>query len=364
LVVALVGGLLGGAVAGGWWWRSTQGGSEAAKPSSAGGVPATAVPPVAAVTAPVSVLAHRRDDGRLDFVVMAGTNRAGDRSALVLIPTTTQLEVPANGIQQVAELDRLGGEALLTLGMENALGVAVADSAVLDSGAWRSMLETGGQLLVTLPAPVSIESPAASFAAGPQSLSPEQAVTLLTNRATGATELDHLATVRAVLDAWLEAVQSGDRAASVTQAVAEAAPLATAARTGATIDVLPVDSIGVGADERYVIATSDAQSLVSKSFPDALFTQSARPRIEIRGSGDPEILAASSCIVEAGGSIRLTGRGESADNTSVVFYRDRQRATAERMQTALGVGTVKQADRDLDIVDVTIVVGKDFTGCQ
>ena len=53
-----------------------------------------------------------------------------------------------------------------------------------------------------------------------------------------------------------------------------------------------------------------------------------------------------------------------ADNTSVVFYRDREFETAQRMQAALGAGSVKQADRDLDLVDVTIVVGKDFTGCQ
>ena len=257
--------VLAGVVAGGWWWRNRDGAPRTAARTTEG-VTATPVP-VATVSSPVTVLSHRAADGRLDLAMAVGTNQAGTKSSVLLLPVGTQLEVPANGIQQLAELHRLGGDPLVDLGVENALGVAVGQSVILDDAALKAMFDATGQLLVTLPRAVAIAEPALNLPAGSQTLTPEQAVTLLTRTPTGVSELDRLDTVRAVLNAWLDALQSGDRAASVAQAAATAAPLTTAARTGATVDVLPVDSIGLGADERYVIAASDAQRAVSNAFP-------------------------------------------------------------------------------------------------
>jgi hypothetical protein len=66
--------------------------------------------------------------------------------------------------------------------------------------------------------------------------------------------------------------------------------------------------------------------------------------------------------VPAGGEVTLTGNlaGFGVRTTRVVYYRKNGRAAAQRMAAALGVGKVERATNAIDIVDLTIVVGKDF----
>ena len=56
---------------------------------------------------------------------------------------------------------------------------------------------------------------------------------------------------------------------------------------------------------------------------------------------------------------------DNADNfahqtSEVVFYDRRQQAAAERVRAALGVGRLVFSRIPNDVVDVTVVVGRDF----
>lgn len=48
------------------------------------------------------------------------------------------------------------------------------------------------------------------------------------------------------------------------------------------------------------------------------------------------------------------------ERTQVVYYRPSQQQAAQRLRDALGVGELVRALRPLDVVDVTVVVGRDF----
>ena len=64
----------------------------------------------------------------------------------------------------------------------------------------------------------------------------------------------------------------------------------------------------------------------------------------------------------AGFDVRLTGNAARFDHaeTQVVFYDRKQQAVAERVRDALGMGKLVLSRNPLDVVDVTIIVGKDF----
>jgi len=364
LALLMVGVMLAALVAGGWWWRNKVQ-TKPARPATTAGSAAPSAPAASAKTAtkPVPVFVHKAPDGRLDLVALVSAD--GTTGAVTMVPTATQLEVPGNGIQQLSELARLGGTPLVDLALENALGVATVPSVALEDATIQAMLEPAGPLLVKLAAPITIADPALKLPAGSQTVTPAQAAILLTRSAGGASELDHLDAVRIVLDAWSEALRKPEVAAATIAKVSQAEPFVAAAKLNPRLDTIPVDSIGLGADERYQLQSSDADALLAKVAPNAQYRPGGgRPRIEVKTDTDEAMLGASACIVGAGGNIRLTGRAEPADKTNVVFYRDRSADTARQMQAALKAGSVKKADRDLDLVDVTIVVGKDFIGCQ
>ncbi|MFZ4516621.1 MAG: hypothetical protein ACOYN3_09960 [Acidimicrobiia bacterium] len=362
--LVVVAALIGTVIAGGWWWRSRSPKSDSA-PSAA--LDATASTPVALApvpTQPAAVIAHQRSDNRLDWVAVVGTDGVGERSAVLFIPTTTQIEVPAIGLQQVAELQRLGGLPVIDLAVRNTLGVATDRSAILDDAALAAMFEPAGPLLVTLRRPVAIAQPPLQLAMGSQTISPSQAAALMVGAPTDMSELDRLDVVRTVMLAWMEALRNGDRGAVTAQRVPAAAPLVAAARPTAQVETIPVDTLTMSAEERYQVRTSEVPSFMERALPDALYRTGTRPRIELRGSDDVSMLQAGACIIRAGGNIRLTGRGQPADTTSVVFYRERGVETARQMLAAVRTGSLKRADRDLDLVDVTVEIGKDFNGCS
>jgi len=95
-------------------------------------------------------------------------------------------------------------------------------------------------------------------------------------------------------------------------------------------------------------------------------TPGARPRLEIRnGNGVPESgERVAALLVPAGMNIVVTGNAPSFtyNSTRVVVYGDdaASLALARKIRDLLGVGDVEVGTRGQTIVDVTIVVGKDF----
>jgi len=67
-------------------------------------------------------------------------------------------------------------------------------------------------------------------------------------------------------------------------------------------------------------------------------------------------------VVPAGGDVVQTGNytGFGQTVTRVVYYRDSQRAAATALLRALRTGQLAREQKDIQVFDVTIIVGSDF----
>jgi hypothetical protein len=125
-----------------------------------------------------------------------------------------------------------------------------------------------------------------------------------------------------------------------------------------------VESVTTAGGERFEPRVVDVARYVSSVFANARLGGGAkRPRVEIlNGTGAVGLgQSIAGKVVPAGGQVTLTGNVPSfgVANTQVVYYRDADRADAQRLLRALGCGALKKAARALGVVDVTIVAGAD-----
>jgi len=196
---------------------------------------------------------------------------------------------------------------------------------------------------------------------GTQELDAATAARVLTATQPGS-ELDRLVTVQDVLDAWMARL-GDERAAAAT--VAKRPELGVLVDAGASAphrtDTLPVESIATGGGERFEVRRDALARYVNGAFANALLAPAGeRPRVEIlNGTGAVGVAqGAAAKVVPAGGEVTLTGNvpGFGVATTQVVYYRDAQRADAQRL---LGCGVLKKATTAIGVVDVTVIVGAD-----
>lgn len=309
------------------------------------------------------LLSHRGADGRIDLLVLTGTN--GQRAAILLLPTATQVEVPSLGPQALADLPNDGDTALLQTTVENLLGVRVVKTLTMDDASLTAALAKAVPVPAELHRPVQFdEATGELFPAGNTFLTAEDATQLLVHSQPGS-ELDRLVTVQDVLDGWLGRLRNQRVARATVKATPELAALVAVARArDRRTDSLPVESVTTAGGERFEPRVEDVARYVSGAFANARLGGGAvRPRVEILNGTGAVGLAQSIAgeIVPAGGEVTLTGNVPNfgVANTQVVYYRDADRADAQRLLGALGCGALKKADRAIGVVDVTIVAGAD-----
>jgi hypothetical protein len=83
----------------------------------------------------------------------------------------------------------------------------------------------------------------------------------------------------------------------------------------------------------------------------------------LNGVGTPGLAQlVSPLLVPAGAQVTLSDNADRFDYavTQVVYYDDARQADAEAVRAALGVGELVKSLADLDVVDVTVVIGADF----
>jgi hypothetical protein len=308
------------------------------------------------------LLGHRAGDGRLDLLVLAGVD--GGQASVLLLPTATQVEVPSLGPQALADLPNDGDNSLLATTIENLLGVRVVRTVTLDDDALVSLLEAAQPIPVTLDRPVQFDDASAGIvAAGAHEVSGDDAARLLVSTQDGS-ELDRLVTVQAVIDGWLDQLRRRAIARRTLASSPVATLIAVARANEHRTDTLPVESVTTGGGERFEPRVDDVNRYVAAAFGNVLLGRGVgRPRVEIlNGTGAVELAQTiANLVVPAGGQVTLTGNVESfgVTDTQVVYYRDGDRAEAQRLLGALGCGSLKKADRAIGVVDVTIVAGAD-----
>jgi hypothetical protein len=303
-------------------------------------------------------------DRRLDLLVAFGWERGARRGTALLIPSTLMVEVPSLGPQAVADVPNLASQRLLEVVVENALGVSFDGMVLVADAKLAAVLAPAGTMTIDLPAPARVDDSAGTLTLPPgrHDIEPAQAMRLLAGRATD--QLSHLVTVGAVLDGWRAALADRAVADATLQVDQRFLPLAIARNAEVRNSTLPVERLSSGGEERFRLRPGDAAAAVERLFPWALISDGPRPRVEVLngvgGVGVTQSVAA--LVVPAGGEVTLTGNvpGFGVEATRVVYYRKDAAAAAKRLAEALGAGAVARATNAIDVVDVTIIVGKDF----
>jgi hypothetical protein len=132
------------------------------------------------------------------------------------------------------------------------------------------------------------------------------------------------------------------------------------------VKVLPVQSAGTlgGGQDIYQVDRPALATMVKAVFPGAGAAAAARPRVQVlNGTGELELAQrVSQKLIPAGIEVALTGNANPLGQlqTQVIYYDANKRSMAEKVKNALGVGILVRNRNQTDVVDVTVIVGKDF----
>ncbi len=327
---------------------------------------APAPPPPPAV-APV-LLAHQDSSGQassLTVLVPAATGKGG---ALVLIPPGTMTEVVSLGLEPVGQSLGVGGPQRLRATVENLLGAKLGGVAAVDDAAVAGLVSPVGPLSVDVPERVEQVSPTGVvevlYEAGRAQLPPSAAGLFLAAKGRD-NDLSRLARHQVFWEAWLAALRARPHAVPAQPPELAAALHALAAGRVET-RVVPVEAFGSATQgaELYKVRRDELDRMVTTVFPNPGRRDVAgRPAVQIlNGTGALGLADAVGDRLGPGFDVRLTGNAARFDyqRTEVIFYERSKEAVADDVRQALGVGTLVLSRRRLEVVDVTVIVGKDF----
>ncbi len=308
-----------------------------------------------------------------------GTNEG----AVVYVPAHTAVEVPGRGLQGVGDSLRDGDTELLLLSAKSLLNVEIDHYLELTAADAHALLSAVGPLTVEVPGEVRVGAGRGArllFPEGSQELSPERVVELLYTAGLGDDELDmgprHLAFWDAMYDTYegdpdaLSAALAG--AGEVGRSDAEPAEhvrliasLSEAGAQGRSLSVLPVQPVSVGDSELYSIQEEElAEFMTTTAHAEAPTHDAVRVQV-LNGNGYPGIGGeVAGRLLGHGFRVVLSGNARKLNETRtlIVTYDSSPEgiALAHEARDLIGVGEVQVSRLDQGIVDLTVVVGKDF----
>ena len=314
----------------------------------------------------VVLLAHTTPTGAVDVATVYGFERPSEGAAL-LIPPSTLVEVPSLGTQTIADAVRLGSVDLLELAVENALGITIDETVVLDDTEVALAFAPANNVEIDLRRDVRVEDPEGviSLSAGPQTIDAPTAARLLIAPVAAQGELDQQPVIRASLEAWRRAVRDASVADQARLVDENLHSLVDQAGAAVHYDTLPVDGISVGGTTRYSIRRADADELVARALGFALVAGGGdRPRVEIlNGSGAIRVTPrVAQVVVPNGGEVTRTDNvpGFGVAESQIQYQDEADADAAHRLAEALGIVRVTAAAQPVNVVDVSIVIGADF----
>ncbi|HSH61403.1 MAG TPA: LCP family protein, partial [Acidimicrobiales bacterium] len=336
---------------------------EGERPVAAPSASPQPAPPVAPV-----LLAYKEAAGRASSLTVLVTSAGGKGGTLVLVPPGTMTEVLSLGLEPVRQSLELGGPARLESTVENLLGAPLGGVVAVDDAGLTNLLAPAGPLPVNVPERVERVSPNGRvevlYEAGVSTLAPAAAGRFLSAKGRES-DLVRLTRHQAFWEAWL--ARLGDRPDAIpTRSPELKAAMAVLAAGPVDTRLVPVEAFGTAGDggELYKVRGDELSRLVAGVFPTSAGQGLAgRPRVQVlNGTGAVEVADAVRAKLGAGFDVRLTGNAANFayERTEIVFYDRDQEAVADRLRQALGVGALVLSRRPLDVVDVTVIVGKDF----
>lgn len=322
---------------------------------------------VAGAASSASLVVLTDETGEVAGVTVLAVDASGSGGTIVHVPPGAMVEVPSFGLASLADAATDGSADLLRTSLENTLGVLFDAAVTLDPAAQQRLAPS--PLQVTVEQAVQAQDATGRIEvlipAGTQALVPADVPRFLAALGDG-TQLDRLVRHQAFWTAYL--------AEPATEALGpEVADAVTALAAGQVRhQVLPVEAVSgtEGIDELYRVPGAALVAMVERLFPDATPSTSSGERIRVQvlnGVGTPGLAQlVPPLLVPAGAQVTLSDNADRFDYavTQVVYYDDARRTDAEAVRDALGVGEIVKSLADLEVVDVTVVLGADFVGAQ
>jgi hypothetical protein len=320
-----------------------------------------------ATVAPV-LLTEAGPTGRAAWLTAVVPGTGGKGGTLLFIPPGTMAEVPSLGLEPVGNALAVGGGSRLLFTAENVVGASLGTVEQLDAARLAGLIRPAGALTVELAARVEDVLPSGRvqvlYEPGPNRIEPDEVSRFLAAKGRD-NDLARLARHQALWDAWLRRLaDDSDLIPDPGTPLGKA--LTALARGRWQARVLPVEAVGTleTGDDIYRVDREELATLVRRVFPDAGTGSGVRPRIRIlNGTGELELAQrVASVLVPAGVEVTLTGNADPLGQrvTQVIYYDPDERPVAERVRAALGVGVLVRNRTETDVVDVTVIVGKDF----
>lgn len=324
-------------------------------------------------------------DSEALWLTLVAYDRTEDRGAVIYIPAHAAVEVPGRGLQGVGSALASGGSPLLLVSTENLLGIEIDSYLELSDNDAELLFEAIGPVSVNVPEEVRVAVGRGRarllFEAGLQRVSPRFLTKLLYVRGQDSDDVElglrHTAFWDALFDSFAAEPQNlGAAVRSAGGALAESdtdpgqiAKLLTALAQldslDRTIAGLPVSQVSVGESELYSVDPEEVATFISDTIDVAAGTAD-QVRVQVlNGNGVPGIgQEVAERLVGAGFRVVLTGNARrlNYEKTLLITYDDTDAdiAIAQRARRLLGVGEFQVSVQEQGIVDLTIVVGRDF----
>lgn len=327
------------------------------------------------------------DEAGAIWLTLLSIDRERDKGSVVYIPAHTAVEVPGRGLLPLGEA--VSGEevALLTVTTEGLLGIEIDSYLELSDRDARVLFSALGTLEVDVPSEVSV--PAGSgqtqliFTEGVQPVAGEEVEDLLYETGVEGDDVElgarHLAFWDALLDTFGGRTEELEDAVLSSESVlgeSDLSPeeiadflsdLAAFPEDSMVLNSLPVTQVSVGESELYSTEEEEVERFVKDTI-GARSSVGSEIRVQIlNGNGVPGIgEEVAEELVGEGYRVFLSGNARHLNykKTLVIAYErtDEAIALAERARELIGVGEVQISGQEQGIVDLTIVVGKDFLG--
>lgn len=346
--------------------------------------PETSRAPEDSVTSTL-VFGSRESGGGALWLALLTYDREAAEGSVLYIPAHTAVEVPGRGLQGVGDALASGGPPLLVVSAENLLGAEVDSYLELSDRDARVLFEATGPISVDVPAevkvPVGKDRARLIFDEGLQRLSASFLVDLLYTRGLDSDDIEFGSRHIAFWDALFESFSSEPenlaaavRAAGGSLVESDVEPadharlwsaLSGLDRSARTITSLPVQQVSVGGSELYAVDRAEVAELLEEL---AIAADTPQDEVKVQvlnGNGVPGIgQEVAEVLIGAGFRVVLTGNAKrlNYETTLIVTYDDSEagQALAERARKLIGVGEVQVSEQSQGIVDLTIVIGKDF----
>jgi hypothetical protein len=313
---------------------------------------------------PTAMVATLNADGSLSSVsVLALT--ADREGGVLFIPVDTQVS-DGSTTATLVDFYRTGGNDGLKRAVESLLHAGIGTVVVNDAQDWQDLATPAGPLTIANPDQVVVDGKLL-FQEGTFTLAPDQTASYLESRNWAEDDTNRLLRHEVFWKAWLAKVAASRDPGIVPGEVNSGIGrfVRTLAHDKVDYEVLPVRVQAFAhAYAGYYVPLAEAPNVVNSLIPfPTSATSGARPTIRVLdGTGrlNHGLIAAHNLV---GSGVQIDSIGNAAafgqTRTQLIIPSNADRAVAERLQQALGVGSIVVASDGDDSIAVTVVLGAD-----